>query len=266
MRSIIWAVVFLGIFVACQNEKKTDVVKEEVRTKVTLPSDKIEFSEKKLKPSNIKICQDGPCTEMDIQYLMAEGNSEAAKKINEENEEVLAGILSVDQEKPTASSVDEAVENFVTAYINEVKANPNRMGTYEAIIEQKMHDTGKLIGLETSFYTYTGGAHGGNGTYFTNFDAKTGERLYNADLVSNWTDLTDYAEKKFREENNLAPNADLQDAGFFFENNRFGMPLNMTITRDEVILIYNPYEIASYAQGQLKYVLPKDEVAHWLHY
>jgi hypothetical protein len=41
-----------------------------------------------------------------------------------------------------------------------------------------------------------------------------------------------------------------------FEGGKFALPENMGLTRDGVLLFYNSYEVAAYAEGETKFVIP----------
>lgn len=104
-------------------------------------------------------------------------------------------------------------------------------------------------------YEYMGGAHPNSYTHLKSFDLKTGnpidiEKKYGRDK------LLSLAEAKFREAHSLSEADGLNDAGFLFENGVFHLPENIGLTADGVLLIYNAYEVASYAQGATVITIP----------
>src|SRR5699024_277078 len=117
-----------------------------------------------------------------------------------------------------------------------------------------------------SYYLFTGGAHGYGGVHFLNFDAQSGKYLTAEDMISDIPALTDFVEKKFRQKYNIPPNVDINSQGFFFDDGKFALPENMALTDNELILLYNPYEAASYSEGQIRFVFPRKTVEKWLKY
>lgn len=60
------------------------------------------------------------------------------------------------------------------------------------------------------------------------------------------------AEEKFRERYSLSPEEDLEEAGYWFESNRFHLPANFRLYPQGLELIYNPYEVAPFSEGVLR--------------
>lgn len=72
--------------------------------------------------------------------------------------------------------------------------------------------------------------------------------------------LKQLAEKAFRQYHKLSVDANLDDAGFFFENGVFSLPANMALTENGLMLLYNPYEVAAYALGETRLFIPYAEI------
>jgi hypothetical protein len=98
---------------------------------------------------------------------------------------------------------------------------------------------------------FTGGAHPNSYRVYLNFRPQSGEIL-DLDAVLKqgaMAQLAAIAEKHFREVRKLAPDADLQKAGFEFKDNRFALTENFGLTPDGIVLYYNNYDIAAYYFG-----------------
>lgn len=256
-------IVFLGLlacFGSCKNEPH--------KKKATQKSEEINFSDVNLDISDFKDCPPGtPCPKLEIDYLKAKGTSSISKSINKNNSAHLVQIFNTAEDTVTKETVREAAKGFVTDFFNFKKDFPDSEAGYEADITQKVLDANeKTIVLETNSYMFTGGAHGYSATNFQNFDAKTGKLLSHRELFSNLSAFRKYTEQKFRKKYKIGNKENINSKGFFFENDTFALPNNIAVTSEEVILVYNPYEAASYAQGALKFVFPRKEVAQWLRY
>lgn len=109
---------------------------------------------------------------------------------------------------------------------------------------------------------FTGGAHPNSYRVYLNFRPQTGEVLdLNAVLKQGaMAQLVAIAEKHFREARKLAPDADLQKAGFEFKDNRFALTENFGLTPDGMVLYYNNYDIAAYYFGPTEVKMPYPEI------
>jgi hypothetical protein len=116
----------------------------------------------------------------------------------------------------------------------------------------------KIIGLLYNESTYSGGAHGNYGTYYYNFDAKTGDLLILTDYISDTTAFRKVVEKFFYEnEQKEAKAGGFEfDKSFYFFDQPFALPQNIAIKKDGLDFIYNPYEAAAYARGAITFSIP----------
>ena len=134
--------------------------------------------------------------------------------------------------------------------------SPDQTGVFGAGHLARIHMTvGEQHDDVVSHDEYLGGAHGAVFTQLQSFDLSTGNMInvtqkYDADK------LLSLAETKFREIHKLDSEADLNDAGFMFEDGKFTLPENMGLTKEGVLMIYNSYEVASYAQGETRFTIP----------
>ena len=70
--------------------------------------------------------------------------------------------------------------------------------------------------------------------------------------------------KKFRKKFNIPEKEALNNSGFMFEEEKFQLPQTFFFTEEGLLLYYNVYEIASYADGPKQLLLPYEEVAPYL--
>ncbi len=225
----------------------------------------VDFSLVTLDSTNIKACAGGGCPDVELNYLKFQGDTEFSKTVNAKNKEALISLFKLDPDAPKVNSIDAAVNGFVEDYFQFKAEFPEAKAGYEAQVDQEvLSQNDKSLVIKTSFYLFTGGAHGYGGVHFLNFDAQTGKYLEHKDLIADISGFTDFVEEKFRQKYNIPPDADINAQGFFFDDGKFALPENIAVTADQVILLYNPYEAASYAQGQLRFVFPLKTVEAFL--
>jgi len=109
-------------------------------------------------------------------------------------------------------------------------------------------------------YTFTGGAHGYGAATFLNFDKQQAIELENYELFSDIEGFTAHVETKFRETQQIPIDDNINATGFMFTNDAFHLPENLGFTKDGIQLIYNQYEVASYADGPIELTIPFAEV------
>ncbi|MEX0362627.1 MAG: RsiV family protein, partial [Allomuricauda sp.] len=113
-------------------------------------------------------------------------------------------------------------------------------------------------------YTFTGGAHGYSAVTFLNFDKIKGQETEQWELFEDEEGFVNYAETKFRIQEGIPQDANINGTGFMFEGDHFHLSENLGYTQDGIQLIYNQYEIASYADGPKILTIPFAEANKYL--
>lgn len=195
--------------------------------------------------------------------LEAEGTSDLAKLINKTTDEVVAASLSMSpEEERSITTIDEGIANFIKAYRTATTEFPESSAdqTYEFTTKSSTSFRDKnLLSIKLETYSYWGGAHGYSDTKYLNFDIKSAEQLTQDKLFKDKEKFKSLAEQKFRKQQNIAPEANINEPGYFFENDTFSLPNTIGFDQEYVILIYNPYEVAPYAEGQIILEIPLEE-------
>ncbi|MGI4874663.1 MAG: DUF3298 domain-containing protein [Janthinobacterium lividum] len=112
-----------------------------------------------------------------------------------------------------------------------------------------------LLSLGFFSYSYSGGAHGLNGTTVASYDLRTGRRLHYDDifLPTAQARLPALLEQAVRQLLKMKPNEALDEQLLVAK-----IPLthNVCLTAGGALFVYEPYEIASYAQGEVRVFVP----------
>src|SRR5690625_351821 len=249
-------------FVSCKNQTK-----QEESPETESKTEAFKVSDVRIDSTIFEDCGGISCPKIDVDYLKLKGDGDFANSVNKTNKQELIELLHIDEEKPKANNIEEAITNFGEVYFEFRKTYPDSDEIYELKIEQEVNNKNKsTLLLQTVFYMNTGGAHGYGGTRFLNFDAETGKYLTKDDLINDIPAFTDFVEEAFRRQYQIPPQASINAQGFFFEDDKFALPENMAVTDESVVLIYNPYEAASYAEGALRLFFPKKTVGKWFNY
>lgn len=195
------------------------------------------------------------------------GPAERAKAVNETLAKQLLGIegvgLKVAADSFANKYTGDYIKNFAPLY-REDRNDKQKRAWYEyhynVTSDTKKGREGVTIYSATIDY-YEGGAHGINQRLAMNFDNATGQLLMLDDVfVPGYQHklcellleaLTDKVEAKDTDE--------LKAKGYLCAMDMFA-PENFELGDDAVIFIYNPYEIAPYAEGIIELVIDNDEL------
>ena len=236
------------IFVSCNEEKSIEI-------------SSLSFTEKEL-----PICENSTCPEITINYVEAFGNEEVSEKINKKLKDfIFKSLLMGEDSIPKSKTIQEAATSFIESYNSDKAQFPDMAGEYFAeIAVNEIYSTPEHICFELRNYLYTGGAHGYGSTSFLNINPKTGEQISRNQLFKNKKELTDFAEKKFRQQQKISENQSINDTGYWFDDEKFYLPESAGFTHDSIIFIYNQYDISSYADGPIELKIAMKEVDPFL--
>jgi hypothetical protein len=125
------------------------------------------------------------------------------------------------------------------------------------------HQSDKMITLANTFYSYTGGAHGMYGTSYLTINLTTNKVLSLNDVLNQKGQqmLSSLLEKNFRKERKMKPNDSLTE--FLFED-KIQPNENFFVTGKGITFNFVPYEIASFADGEIMIYIPFTELDAYL--
>jgi hypothetical protein len=169
-------------------------------------------------------------------------------------------------EKPyTSKDYDGLLSSFIGSYEQLFKEFPDYNIPWEASIDGKViHQTDEILNIEIKHYSFTGGAHGYGGLRSILIDPNTGKYIPNAALFNDLKAFEKLAEEKFRIQFKIPTKDPINSTGMMFENEKFHLPNNIFYTEKGLLLYYNQYEIASYAEGPIELLFPYTEIENLL--
>jgi hypothetical protein len=227
----------------------------------------ISFVSETITEADMAMCNHVSCPEVTVSYVEIYGDEFVSEKINSKIKNFVINALHLgDEEKgPSAGTITEAISDFIEMYRTHSAEFPDMSAEYFAeITVQEDYVSEFLISFEMRTYLYTGGAHGYGSTSFMNIDPKSGEEIPTEKLFKNTAAFTTFAEQKFREAFQINPNESINSTGFWFEDDVFWLPGTIGFTEENLILIYNQYDIASYADGPIELEIPLQEAKPYL--
>lgn len=207
-------------------------------------------------------CQSCPIVSIVIPKVLEK--SKTAESINSTINEEIISMLIFDEQSNT-TTVDEAIDSFSMAS-NELKElYSDESAKWEATINGEVtYEDENILTIKLDSYLFTGGAHGYQSIQFLNFDKNRGLALENWQLFKEYDEFNEYVETEFRLQEKIPEDKNINVTGFMFENDSFYLPENIGFTDKGLHLLYNQYEIASYADGQIELILPYKGIKKYL--
>jgi len=184
--------------------------------------------------------------------------------INTGLQEEIIAELTFDEEDEVAD-IEDAINSFISGYRDIQKKHPEEVAAWEARINAVVsYEDRQMITIKLDTYLFTGGAHGYGATRFLNFNKNKGSEIEDWELFIDKEDFVRFAENKFRKQEKIPKDESINSTGYMFERDSFYLPENIGFTREGIKLLYNQYEVASYAAGPIELVLPYKEVKKYL--
>lgn len=119
-----------------------------------------------------------------------------------------------------------------------------------------------IVLFESLYYAYEGGAHGNYSTSMMAYDVKNKKQIQLQDIIkADSATLQPILEKNFRQQLGIKPGVSLSTALF---DEHLAMTRNFYFTEKGLGFVYNPYEIASYAQGTIHVFVPYSDLQPYL--
>lgn len=190
------------------------------------------------------------------------------------NRELLRELLGSGYEN---TAVKQAVDSFTTNYIATYKKEMAQLlegesasifegavsvFNYSKILKNRMiYNANGILTFRADVYEYTGGAHGMSNSFFFSFDLNTGKRIKLNDIFIDQYEerLNDILTQQLMKKNNVGSVKELEELGYFITSPIFPSE-NFYFEDDDIVFMYNPYEIAPYAMGSTEIKLSLSEL------
>ncbi|NNF19018.1 MAG: DUF4163 domain-containing protein [Flavobacteriaceae bacterium] len=207
-------------------------------------------------------CKD--CPQVMITIPEAMGKEKSVATINTALHEEIIAILT-NGESGQAASLEEAVTVFEKEYKEIRDKFSDEMAGWKADIRAGVtYQDPQLVSVSMEADMFTGGAHGYQVTRLMNFDREKGVELEPLQLFQDEDAFKKFAELRFREQEKIPEGSSINSTGFMFADDEFYLPENIGISGNGITLLYNEYEVASYADGRVTLTLPMEQVRDYL--
>ena len=204
------------------------------------------------------------CPEIKITIPRALNTSKIDKSINAALREEVVSLLTFDN-NVEANDIETAIQSFEEEFSDLRQRYPEETTSWEAqILGEIAYEDEFLLTIRLNSYLFTGGAHGYSTVRFLNFNKKKGSELENWELFENSDQFKNFAETKFRIQEGIPEGTAINSTGFMFDTNEFYLPENIGFTEEGLQILFEEYEVASYADGPIILTLPFSEIRSYL--
>ncbi|MBN2363593.1 DUF3298 and DUF4163 domain-containing protein [candidate division WOR-3 bacterium] len=154
------------------------------------------------------------------------------------------------------------IDTFMAQYSNSLAEYPDMFAWESQMKVSVILNKSGIFSMAYNYYEYTGGAHPNSWTYFLNFDLSTGkpirfEEIFTRDEI---VEINKRAEIIFRDTYGLDPEGSLDEAGYWFDNDKFSLNTNFAVQKNSLLFLFNSYEIAPYVAGPSEVEIPYNEI------
>lgn len=207
------------------------------------------------------------CPKISMEIPVAKNIPVVADSINKKILTVLKEIVYFGEKPSEAKDYNSLATSFIASYEEMHKKFPSETFGWEAKITGNIEfQSEEILNIKIDHYTFTGGAHGYQGFRSLLFHPKTGKNIANDELFKNEKKFKAFAEKEFRAKFKIPAAGNINSTGFMFESDTFQLPQNIFYTNQGLLLYYNSYEAASYADGPLEIVFPYEKISGYLNF
>ena len=227
-------------------------------------SNELVFEDQSFYKKTTLACKEN-CPYISVRIPVAKDIPVVSDSINKKVFSVLKEIVYFGEKPYPSTDYNGLLTSFIKSYEKLQRDFPKDTFGWEAKIEGNVkYLSDSILNIEIKHYTYTGGAHGYQGYRSLLFDPNTGKSISNNQLFKNRNAFKAFAENKFRAKYKIPENQSINATGFQFEDDSFQLPQNIFYTDKGLLLYYNQYEAASYADGPKELLLSYKEVNEYL--
>ncbi|RYD79535.1 MAG: DUF3298 domain-containing protein [Sphingobacteriales bacterium] len=209
-----------------------------------------------------------PVAEISFEYLKANATDDAGNWLNNQLKRI-SGVKvgETDREIGFKKIADAYFSDYKKDIAAQQKNGPDR--GFSAWMNYTNNSKQSIVYNDNGFVVvdfladaYSGGAHGNYSSLMYCLDVKNKKQMILSDVVNiDSNKIQSLLEKNLRKQYNIKPQDKISSVLFddFLKPNK-----NFYFNKNGLAFMYNPYEIASYAQGQIVVFIPFTELKPYL--
>lgn len=209
--------------------------------------------------------KDSPQAVISYEYLMPAGKTPEALWLDKQ----FRKLLEIPNAPSWIAGIKADAKRYLNAYKTEItslKDDEDRLSASSNYSKTQhlymQYNGGGFAIVKHLFDGYSGGAHNNYATTFYCFDVKNQKQLALTDVINiDSVSLQKLVEKNFRVQYKVKPGEALTTQLF---DDHLAANKNFFFDANGIAFLYNPYEVASFAQGQLVVSVPYKDLKKYL--
>jgi len=207
-------------------------------------------------------CDQGICVDIHLKYYVLNEPEEIAKNFNLEMEKVVYGKMKLTDENEIQDK-DDYINSIISEYKDFKEDFPDAAtgGYFQETDCEISYESSKLISFHILTENYSGGAHGMRWDEYLNFDPATGKKIEIVDFISDENAFLNFVENELKTKLGMSPTDQWPEFTFVDE---FTLPENIGMTASGLRLVYNSYELLSYADGKTEILISNEKLKEFM--
>lgn len=208
-----------------------------------------------------------PTAQISFEYLKAVSDNDAGKWLDNELKKISGLAFGNDRNKGFKVIAADYFKDYQTQFAEQKKDRQNDdfegwMNYTDNTQQSVLYNDHGFVVIDFLADAYTGGAHGNYGSTMYCLDVQNKKRMILDDVVKiDSNNLQKMLERNLRIQYNIKPQDQISSVLFdnFLKPNK-----NFYFNEKGLAFMYNPYEVASYAQGQIVVYIPFTELKSYM--
>jgi len=180
--------------------------------------------------------------------------------------EVISGKLRVTasnyfREEAIDGTFEHIAQSFIKDYQSfKIDFPEYQIGWYVKVFAEITYESEGIFSFRIDSESFTGGAHPNSSTSFYVIDKQTKKELSTSAIISDTSKFKNLLEAEFRRIKGMRGDQSFADRGFYIDEGDFLLNNNIGISDTKIMVHFNPYEIAPYAEGATTIEMNKSEL------
>ena len=170
------------------------------------------------------------------------------------NELISSRLRTTTSEYFREEVVDGTFEHIAQSFIQDYKSfkidfPDYQIGWYVKVFSEITYESEEIMSFRIDSESYTGGAHPNSRTAFYVIDKQLKSELSTSDIIADTSKFKNMLEAEFRRLKGISGDQSFADRGYYINDGDFLLNNNIGISDTKIMVHFNPYEIAPYAEG-----------------
>jgi len=253
MRKLAALMLLTGLY-ACNNQKTDKVIDSTAKTVTGSSTDTLSYTYDSVKvysKTPVSVNKNVTDTAKAVVSYPQFADETANKFVQEK-------VIGLAGKQGAYKNYKELANSFIQEYDNFKSKNADSPESWFENLDLKVTaNYPDYLSVLFTYIDYRGGAHPNTLFTYVNYNPKNNQTLTLDSVITTegMPVLRQVAEKIFRNNEKLGPNASLSE-GYFFAEGKFALAQTFTLTKEGLKFLYNPYEIKAYAAGTTELIVP----------